>query len=69
MGRGKRWLMFLGGCLIILVLTTVIMMNRLDCSKGLCDGPGYGILIIEINVVLLIIFSIVYWIVAWRLNR
>ena len=68
MGRGKRWLMFLGGCLIILVLTTVIMMNRLDCSKGLCDGPGYGILIIEINVVLLIIFSIVYWIVAWRLN-
>ena len=61
--------MFLGGCLIILVLTTVIMMNRLDCSKGLCDGPGYGILIIEINVVLLIIFSIVYWIVAWRLNR
>jgi hypothetical protein len=67
--KNKRWLIFLVSCLIIVTLTTTIMLNKLDCSKGLCDGPGYGILIIEINLLLLILFLVVYWIVSWRIKR
>jgi len=66
--KGKRWMVYIVSCLVVLVLTTIIMINRLDCSMGLCDGPGYGILIVEINFVLLFVFSIIYWIVVHKLN-
>jgi len=67
--RNKRLLIFMISCLIILVLTTTIMINRLDCSKGLCDSPGYGILIIEVNFILLVLFSLIYWLVIWRMKK
>ena len=66
---GKKLMVFIIGCLIIISLTTVFLLNFVDCSKGLCDGPGYGILVIEINLLLLVVFSIIYWIVAWRMKK
>ena len=51
------------------IITSFILLNVLDCSGGLCDGPGYGILIIELDLLILVFFSLIYWGVVWRLKK